>query len=74
MTDLTVTEAKPKTAADYKSAIDHLVVGMLESEATTRQDRVEIERIRAESQVIARHTDAVLERLDKQLEALGRAA
>jgi hypothetical protein len=72
MTDLTTT--MPKTAADYKTVINQLLDEMLRLEVQMQYDRVEIERLRAESQVITRHTDLLLDRLGKQLEALGSAA
>ncbi len=74
MTELMTALPTPQTTADYKATIDLLLREMLRLEAQMQQDRTEIERLRAESLAITRHTDAVLERLDKQIEVLHRVA
>jgi hypothetical protein len=74
MTEFDAALPTPKTPADYKAALDRLLEEMAQLEAKMQQDRAEIELSRAASQVISRHTDTILERLDKQLEALARAA
>ena len=74
MTEFVATLPTPKTPADYKAALNRLLDEMTRLEAQMQQDRAEIERSRAQSQVISRHTDMVLERLDKQLAALALAA
>jgi hypothetical protein len=74
MTERIAALPTPTNTADYKAVIDLLLNEMLRLEAQMQQDRTEIEYLRAESQAITKHTDAVLERLGEQIEALGRAA
>jgi hypothetical protein len=74
MTELIAKLPTPKTAADYKSAIDLLLTEMQRLELQMQQDRTEIERLRAESEAITRHTDIVLDRLAGQIKALGSVA
>jgi hypothetical protein len=74
MTDLTAAQTTPKNAADYQAAIDLLLQEMLRLEAQMQIDRAEIERLRAASQAITRHTDAILEQLEKQVGTLRRVA
>jgi hypothetical protein len=74
MTELIATLTAPKKPDDYKAAIDLLLNEIVRLEGQMQQDRAEIECLRAESQAITKHTDAVLARLSEQIEALGRAA
>lgn len=74
MTELVAPPPTPKSAAEYRAAIDRLLAEMQQWEGRMEQDRREIERLRAKSQAITRHTDGVLERLDELIGALGKAA
>jgi len=74
MIELIATLPAPKKSDDYKAAIDLLLNEIVRLEGQMQQDRVEIECLRAESQAVTKHTDAVLARLGEQIEALGRAA
>ena len=74
MNELIAKLAAPKRPDDYKAAIDLLLNEIVRLEGQMKYDRAEIERLRAESNAITRHTDVVLGRLRQQIEALGRLA
>ena len=66
--------AEPKTDAEYEAAVDLLFQELRHHQERWDQNRVEIARLRAESEAIGRHTDAVLAEIREQLAALRKAA
>jgi hypothetical protein len=64
---------EPKTDAEYEAAIDLLLKEMLRHEEQMDRNRAEIERLKAETQVIADHTDTVISGIWKQLDSLRKA-
>jgi hypothetical protein len=62
-----------KTAADYKAAIDGLLAEMKRLNALMQNDQTEIDRLKAETRLIAAHTDTVLTRLEAQVNSLQAA-
>ena len=74
MSDMTFRQTAPATDAEYEAEFDLLLQEMTRLEPRMQADRADIERLRAESQVITAHTDAMLDQLDKQLAGLRRDA
>ncbi len=60
----------PKKTADYKAAIDLMLQEMDRIEARMQRDRTDIERLKAETEIIKAHANAVLDSLEKQLISL----
>jgi hypothetical protein len=52
MSDTTVTKTKRKTAADYEAIADQLLADMRHLETLMQSDRVEIDRLKAETHLL----------------------
>jgi peptidoglycan hydrolase CwlO-like protein len=60
----------PRTAAEYRAAIDELLAEMIRMNEQMDRDRVEIERLKAETEVIKADTEVIKARLQSRLDAL----
>ncbi len=74
MSDSVFSLPEPKTEAEYEVAIDLLMKEILRHEEQMSRNRVEIDRLKAETQVIGDHTDAVIASIWKQLDSLRKAS
>ena len=54
-----------------KAALDSLLQEMRRHQERMERDRTEIERLKAETHVIAAHTESVLSSIKRQLDLLG---
>ena len=57
MEELTATTASPRTAAEYRAAINELLDQMQRMNEQSERARVEIEQLKAETQLIKARTD-----------------
>jgi hypothetical protein len=73
MDERLTSQPKPRTAAEYRAAIDLLLDEMKRLSVQMQQDQAEIDRLKAETRVIAAHTDGVLARIEAQMQALTAA-
>jgi uncharacterized protein YlxW (UPF0749 family) len=64
------TGLEPETDAECEAAVDLLLDEMRRHQDQMQRNRLEIERLRAESQAIGRHTDSVLADLQRRLDLL----
>jgi hypothetical protein len=62
----------PKTAAEYRAAIELLLYEAQRLSSLMEADRVEIDRLSAETRAIEAHVDAGIERLEAIVASLGR--
>ena len=62
--------ASPKTAAEYRAAIDAMTAEMQRMHERSEERWAEIERLKAESKVIRAQTDQTLDRIDARLNAI----
>lgn len=60
----------PRTAAEYRAAIDGLLAEMKRMNEQSDRTWSEIERLKAESALIRDHTAKVLDRIDARLDAI----
>ena len=70
MSDTIYSVPEPTTDGEYEAALELLLKELRTHEEHMNRNRVEIECLRAEAQVIASHTDLVLGSILKQLDAL----
>ena len=63
MNEILVTQAAPKTTAEYKAAIDVLLAEMQQINEKMTADQAAIDRLQAETRTIGVHTDSVLTQL-----------
>jgi predicted nucleic acid-binding Zn-ribbon protein len=57
----------PKTAAEYRAALDTMVAEMQRMHERSEARWIEIERLKAESKAIRAQTDRTLDRIDARL-------
>jgi len=62
----------PRTAAEYRAAIDELLAEMKRMNQQSDRTRAEIEQLKAESAAIRAETEVIKARLDRRLEALAK--
>jgi hypothetical protein len=60
----------PRTAAEYRAAIDDLLTEMKRMDEQSDRNWTEIERLKAESAAIRAETDKLIAQLDAKLDAL----
>jgi hypothetical protein len=60
MSDIVSTGRTPKTAAEYKDAIEELLAEMERLDARMKSDQAEIDRLKAETAAIKTETRALL--------------
>jgi predicted nucleic acid-binding Zn-ribbon protein len=60
----------PRTTAEYKAAIDALLAEMDRLDHKMAQDRIEIDRLKAETAAIKAEGQAIADRTQARLEAL----
>lgn len=73
MSDVTLTHLEPKNDAEYRTAFQQLLEEINRLQRAMDADQIEIERLRAQSRLIAARTDARLEQLERQLDGLQRS-
>ena len=73
MTDMTSSMSTPQVEAEAENILAQIIVELQQISANIQQEQVEIDRLKAESQIITAHTDTVLSRLRVQLSALAEA-
>jgi len=73
MTDMTSSASTPQVEAEAENILAQTLVELQQISSNIRQEQVEIDRLKAESQIITAHTDMVLSRLRVQLRTLSRA-
>jgi hypothetical protein len=62
--------ATPKTAAEYRTAIQVMVAGMQRMHEQSEKTWFEIERLKAESRAIRAQTDRTLDRIHARLDTI----
>jgi peptidoglycan hydrolase CwlO-like protein len=62
----------PRTAAEYRAAIDELLAEMKRMNQQSDRTRADIEQLKAESAAIRAETEIIKTRLDRRLEALAK--
>jgi predicted nucleic acid-binding Zn-ribbon protein len=62
--------ASPKTAAEYRAAIDAMAAEMERMHERSEERWVDIERLKGESKAIRAQTDRTLDRIDARLSAI----
>lgn len=62
--------ASPKTAAEYRAAMDAMLAEMQRMHKRSEERWAEIERLKAESKAIRAQTDRTLDRIDARLNAI----
>lgn len=72
MDESIVTPPTPKTAAEYKAAVDALLAEMARMDEQSRQTWAEIERLKAESAVLQAEKALLKASIDRRLDALTR--
>ena len=72
MEELTAPPPSPKTAAEYKAAIDALLAEMNRMNERSEQTWAEIERLKAESAALQAENALLKASIDRRLEALTR--
>jgi hypothetical protein len=60
----------PQTPAEYRAAIDALIAQMWRMHARMDQNRLEIDRLKAETDAIAEDTERIKARLQSRLDDL----
>lgn len=70
MEEVLAAHPAPKTAAEYKAAIAALLAEMEHLNDLMAKDRMEIERLKAETAVIRAETDIIKAQAQARLEAL----
>jgi hypothetical protein len=70
MDNVITSPPEPSTEAEYEAALDPMLQELRRHEEWMNRDRQDIERLKAETQVIASHTDSVLANIRKQLDSL----
>lgn len=65
-------QSTPQNEAEYGDFFNQLMIEMQASNAKIQRDQAEIERLKAESQVITQRTDAVLAQIRAQLDSWQR--
>lgn len=73
MTDMTSSVSTPQVEADVENILAQTLAELQQISANIQQEQVEIDRLKAESQIITAHTDTVLSRLRIQLDTLAAA-
>lgn len=67
MTDQTLSHPSPKTAAEYRAAIERLLVAMDRADQKMEEDRKDILRLKAEADTLKAETRAILSTLGMTL-------
>jgi hypothetical protein len=62
--------ASPKTAAEYRAAIEAMLAEMQRMHERSEETWSQIERLKAESRAIRAQTDRTLDRVDARLNAI----
>jgi hypothetical protein len=70
MEDRIASSPAPKTAAEYRAAIDDLLAEMNHMDEQSDRTWAEIERLKAESALIRAETDRIIARIDSRLDAI----
>ncbi len=73
MTDMTSSASTSQVEAEAENILAQTLVELQQISFSIRQEQVEIDRLKAESQIITAHTDMVLSRLRVQLKTLSGA-
>jgi len=60
----------PRTAAEYRAAIDDLLAEMKRMNEQSDRNWTEIEQLKAESAVIRAQTDKIIAQIDAKLDAI----
>ncbi len=71
MTGVTSPVSTPQVESEAENLLAQTLAELQHISANIRQEQAEIDRLKAESQIITAHTDAILSRLRVQLDALG---
>ncbi len=70
MTEITSSVSTPQIEAKAENVLAETLAELRQIRATIQREQKEIDRLKAESQIITAHTDAVLSRLRIQLDTL----
>ena len=72
MSDFILSQARPKTDAEYQTAIDDMFVEIDRIQARISADQVYIQRLKTESDMIRAETDLIKARTEAKLATLER--
>ena len=70
MDETVIPKSTPKTAAEYRAAIDELLADMMHLNTRIQTDQSAIDLLKVETRQIAAHIEIVLSRLEAQMDAL----
>jgi hypothetical protein len=74
MDDKLLSQDQRKSTSDYRAALDRQLGELQMLNTRMQDDQIHIDRLKAETRLIAAHTDSVLTCLEAQVNALQTAA